>query len=835
MCRFLLLMLSLFLLSLPSAAGAQSSGVVALSVEAGFAGYFREGEWLPVIVRVRNDGGDLSGRLVVRPETSGEGILNTYSAPVTLPAGARQTVFLYVTARIFASEVRVELIADDGAVVAAERAALRGIQPGDRLGVVISESTVSTIDLTSVRVGGYESVQADWSTADLPDRPAALDAVDLLVVSDVDTSAFTSGQRAALDAWVIGGGHLIVTGGANWRITASGVEALLPFIATGESTLANLDALAGWLRQPDALPGQTVIATGAVGDGARVLVEQGGVPLLVRRDYGGGTVDYLTSDPAAVPLRTWGRLDDLWLHLATSVHPQPGWASGVVDWTQASQAVEILPGFDPLPDILPLCGFLAAYIALIGPLNYLVLNRLNRRELAWVSIPLLIIVFSAAAYVIGGSLRGSEATINRLTLVRAWSDSDTARVDELIGLLSPRRTQYDLGTAAADASATTLRPIPRIAQGGTTLGGSPLVSRDVASSIDIQQTDRFAAVDFTVDASFIAGFHASGTIPAPDISGQATFAFDQASGVAGQQVVRGSVRNDSGFTLLDPVILARGVALRLSEALAPGDVATFDLTLPGESAPSPTLYAPPASRLYLRASPINNKQTVVDLVGIERYNPSSASWSIGLDTADEQALRRKVLFLSSLIDDPYGSSARGDQVYLAGWTDAPPTPEPLTLDGAGFSTQALTLYVLALETTHAPPNGDVLIPQDQFTWIVREQVGFAEVTPVGLIMQPGEQAVFEYTPLPSARLAEVESLRVLIEDVNAGSRLIPIQLWNWGDSEWEPVELVDFSQTIIAPGRFIGPANAVRLRIASDEAGGYLRLGRLAVEQRGTF
>jgi len=35
-----------------------------------------------------------------------------------------------------------------------------------------------------------------------------------------------------------------------------------------------------------------------------------------------------------------------------------------------------------LPGFLQLCGFLAAYIILIGPVNYVVLKRLNRLELS---------------------------------------------------------------------------------------------------------------------------------------------------------------------------------------------------------------------------------------------------------------------------------------------------------------------------------------------------------------------------------------------------------------------------------------------------------------------
>ena len=53
---------------------------------------------------------------------------------------------------------------------------------------------------------------------------------------------------------------------------------------------------------------------------------------------------------------------------------------------------------------------LGAYILLIGPINYLVLKRLDRREWAWVTMPVLIVVFAVGAYGFGSLLRGQRAS-----------------------------------------------------------------------------------------------------------------------------------------------------------------------------------------------------------------------------------------------------------------------------------------------------------------------------------------------------------------------------------------------------------------------------------------
>jgi hypothetical protein len=804
-------------------------GTLTLVVEAGFTGYFRDTAWMPIQIRAANDGADVSGRLVVRPETSGDAITNTYSTPLSLPANARQTAFLYITARAYATQVRVEFIDDNGVVLAAERAPVRGVQPQDRLYVVVSESPIGTVDMSGAKLGGFDAFQADWEASDLPERAAALDAVDMMLFTEVDTSTLSAAQVQAITDWVTTGGHLIVAGGSNWQATAAGLGALLPLTPTSTQTVEGLPALGEWLRVPiRELNDQTVIATGDLLPNAQTLVStEDGLPLLARRSLGAGTVDYLSADPNTAPLRDWDALSDLWFTLATTAGTQPGWSQGVVDWESAAQAVEILPGFDPLPDVLPLCGFLALYIALIGPLNYLILSRLNRREWAWISIPVLIIVFSVFAWVVGFNLRGNEATLNQLTVVRSWPDAEHARVDGLVGLLSPRRTQYDLNVTGDMLVDETLRPIPRAIQTGSTL-----LTRDVQTSVDIRQTDRFQAADFTVDASFIAGFNLSGMIDRPPISGLASIVYNA---VAGQQTVRGSVRNDSDVTIKEPVILARGVALRLEKPLEPGEVATFDVTLPGAALPSPALYTPSVTTRFLsfRNQAINNKQSVLDIIGEDRYDPRNASWTF-FNTPEEQAERRRLLFLSSLIDDAYGATGRGESIYLVGWTDS--MPLSLGLDGANWNTQSLTLYLVELETERpAQTDSVIVIPPDQFTWVVREHTGLGEVTPIGLVLQPGEEIVFQYTPLPGSVLRTVDDLKIEFVDVNSGGRTIPLQLWDWQANAWEEIDVTAFTHTITEPERFIGPQNAVQLRMVADQMGGYMRAGRLVVEQTGTY
>jgi hypothetical protein len=798
-----------------------------LAVDAGYDGNFRENQWMPVYIRASNDGADVEGRLVVRPERSNNAVNNSYSVPISLPTGSRKAVFLFVTARSFATQIVVELIDNRGAVVTSESANVRALQPRDQLAVVVSQSPSGTVDLTGIHDGGYSGFQANWIIENIPDRAGALAAIDTLLFSDIDSGQLSTAQRAAITDWVTAGGHLIVTGGPNWQSTAAGLRDLLPFQPDDSTSLTDLAALAQWLRfHDDPLSQQAVVATGQMQAGAEVLVwGERDLPLIVRHNVGGGTVDYLTTDPNTAPLRGWGGLTPLWLTLATTMQSRPSWSFGVNDWEMVNNSVNVLPGVDVLPDILPLCGFLAAYIALIGPLNYFVLNRINRREWAWVSIPLFIILFSALAWILGFNLRGSEVTLSRLSVVQSWPGVERAQVHQFVGLLSPRRAQYSL--AISDKSF--LRPIPRLNTGGALLVGN------VQASTDIQQNEQFVAADFPVDASFIAAFDASTTVPTPSLSGQASLSQD----ANGQQLLRGSVQNDTPYTLSDPVILARGVALHLEEDLEPGGVVTFDLTLSGASLPSPAPLAYVGggfTSVFSRSYSFRNEiaLNVRDILG-DQLDNSNLYFECGSTEADQQERCRRRLFLSALMDDPFNVlTGRGNQAYLAAWTSE--SPLGIELEGSSWNALDTTLYLAQIDINQTQPAGEVHITADQFSWFVPERNTLNDVAPLDMALQSGDEFAIRYTPLPGSVLRQVSELRVIVDRNSNNNRTLPLQVWNWEQGIWEEMRVPGGQLLSIRnPTPYLGPENSVQIKLIADAIGSFPRIQDLTVEQLGRF
>lgn len=808
------------------------SGIVTLTINAGFGGRFRDNMWTPVLVRLENTGAPFSGTLIIRPERT-RGLTNPVSTPIELARDAVQTFTLYVSLRSFTETMRVELLTPENLIAAEAEAQVSVILPSERLYVRISNALGSSIDLSGAASANQVVTQANISPAAIPDRAIGLEAVDALVLSNTDTGSLTPAQRTALQEWVISGGHLIATGGATYESTAAGLLELLPLRPDASITTEDFGALAQLAGAGYTLEENTtssVIATGTLQENAQILVKDSADnPLVARHNLGAGMVDYLAFDPLAAPFDTWAGQAGLWLSLITARETRPSWASGFINIAQGYSAIEILPGITVLPEATAMAVFLLLYIILIGPVNYFILSRIGRRELAWVTIPALILIFTAAAWVTGFNLRGEEVILSRLSVVESWADSPQARVRQLIGLLAPRRANYNL--ALEDNRA--LRPLLRSNSGF--LSNSP-------NPVQIIQDDAFRAVDFPVDASFMAGFVTEGRIETTYIEGELTILEGRTT-----EQWRGTIKNNLPTSLTDVVLLSRHGVYRLEDDLAAGELRVIETDIgysaDKRSSASAVQYAvgfaaPTQSRYTVRGrlEAFGPETTIREIVGESQFSTAIYYGLTGayLDQTLDQTQTRQQLFLSNFMLDQFSASGRGDNVYLVGWSETAPTTEQIT--GAGWRAVDTTVYIAELTTTRQPRAGEITtVYPDEFTWLTVTDEGGTGSTPNSILYFNDGGLAYRFIPVPQKQLGQVDSLVLVIEETNVSFSNVEIGMYDWRNGEYVVIELDGERTTIPKPERFIGPMNAVQVEIRRVVSSGSLAISRLGIEQTGTM
>lgn len=553
---------------------ATQDGDLTLSARAGFDSLYKESAAVPVVVSVRNSGAPFEGQIRVSASTGVTGDSPIYSAPISLPSGSDKRVPLVVHVPPFSGALSIELFDRERVVATVDSERLNGVTRDELLYGVVSSDGGGLAFLETITGGRADAAVAFLDLADLPDVSSAWNALDILVLDDVDTSRMTSGQLAALRAWVESGGQLVVTGGPGGPRTAAGVADLLPVTVTGVESRTDLSALSERVGEPFDAVGPYVIARSVAGVGD-VLVEQDGLPLLTRGEIGRGSVYFLALDPKSPPLAGWPGGDSLWAEIATAAPVLPPWGKGVRDGFAATQAVAYIPGLR-LPSIVQLVFFLLLYTLIIGPVNFLILRRINRRELAWVTIPVLVLLFSAATFLTGFRTRGNSATLNTMSVAFGSVNAERLQTQSVLGLYSPRRARYDI-SLPYDSTA-----FPFQQAFGSLFGASNLDTIERASDLAL----RGVRTDTSEVATFIVEAHQ----PRPPVSATATLAPEG-------DVVEVTVVNDAGVTLEDAVLIYGQDQMGLGD-LAAGEESTVQLPIrgrPPSSVPTPDPLFPTGS------------------------------------------------------------------------------------------------------------------------------------------------------------------------------------------------------------------------------------------------
>ena len=768
----------------PAAAAAPPPQGVTLAIHAGFEGNYKDGQWLPVRIAVANDGPDTKGTLRLSVPRSNGASAVVITRDVDLPTQSRREVFLYIPTEGFLSAINVSL--SDGETdlaTASSRVAQAGTD--DLIYGVLAGSPSAFNFLSSLNPTTGTAHVAQLEVADLPPVGFAWHALDVLVISDLDTGVFSPEQRAALAEWVASGGRLIVAGGPTWQKTAAGLGALLPLAPSGTQNLPDTTSLANFAGAA-APSGLAVVATGALSPDAVTLVSAGTLPLVIARHSGFGQVLYLAVDPAFDPLKNWSGLEGLFRNTLSGTAQRPNWAKGVRNWFSAHDAINDLPGLQ-LPSAFEILGFLGLYVLAVGPLNYLVLRQLKRRELAWVTVPALVVVFSAGAYLAGYQLRGGQATLHRLAVVQVWPESATARVDGLVGVFSPRRAEYDVQFGPGFLA----RPMPL---DSSSTGGN---------SFTVQQLDGTLIPAVRMEVGAVEPFVVQGHVPALAFDSNLTLDIN-----ASQVMLQGQVINHSDVPLKDTVLLAPGSVQRLGD-LAAGASANVSLSLSsakailaaGDVLPAPATSSGPAANPTV---PSNYDSTIDDILGNTYYYN------------DREEFRRYSL-LSSVIDT-YTGNVRGNGVYLVGWSNQ--SPLVVSLANKGFQTVDSSLYLISLRPKLNLSTGSLAIPPGLMTWTSLDPSPSVSPTPYDLYLPQNIGLSLRFNPAALLPHDKVQGLVMhLLSYGQNGTSALNIDLWDFTLNDWvrqAPAQWGDINVT--QANRFVGPAGEIQVRAFNPTA-----------------
>jgi hypothetical protein len=393
------------------AQNAQAQSGVRLDVRSGYGGFVRGYTANPIEITIDSIG-VFKGHIEAISPISHQGGNTVYRFPIEVPGGSRKVVRA-VMPRATVTSVRA--VTESGAIAAEVRPNSTALDGGDPLVGVLSLDGAPT-NSVKIPITDEAAPVVEVSREQLVLGSGGLRPLSHLVVDGTLGATLSKDESSTLHAFAVDGGELIV--------------------AVRDDS--ELSLLSPRMRARAAETDRFTVGLGVV-TVARTTLRSG----------------------------EWGPNGSMW---EQTIRPADSlrWIDGHTTQQQSLMAALGQSQGRVATGLTWLLAFVLGYVALAGPINFLVLARFGRRELAWITIPALAVVFAGGAYLTGiGGDRNTDTFGVGMIMVSA----DGVRADAIVAARSA--TGGETSITATDVQA--IEPVTGLF-GSTTGPGAQITS-----------------------------------------------------------------------------------------------------------------------------------------------------------------------------------------------------------------------------------------------------------------------------------------------------------------------------------------------------------------------
>lgn len=465
-----------------------------MTVDYGYNRYAKFGRYLNVSAVITNKGEDFNGWYqVIAPKVKNN---VAYRKEVSIAAGATDKVIINVPIMDDTGKLLVSLLDKKGKTLVEDELAITIDNYEKQVYIGILSDQRKNLDyLNTVQTRTFYLDKSNIS-----DDYIGLDLLDIIVVSDYDINQLTTEQLAAIEQWVSKGGTLVIGTGeyadktlANWNsfsVKNSGktseyatyfgmnekrLEELKQSIISYDEerkVLSNmlkerLDAYAAetssvdynyeynpsdWAEELiDNLRIQTINKNitditleggyNSVMEGDRILMQSKPVDLGMVQlfSFDLGLEKGQSSFGSAVLFEILQNISDKrQSQLQEEAYGQ--YINYNINDSMSYTDIENIPKIGMYVIIL------ALYLMLVGPILYIVLKKLDKRNHTWIVVPGLAVIFTVIVYVAGSGTRIHDPYIGYVDILNFQKEGDTAEENVFFSITAPFNHDFSVKT-----------------------------------------------------------------------------------------------------------------------------------------------------------------------------------------------------------------------------------------------------------------------------------------------------------------------------------------------------------------------------------------------------
>ena len=420
-----------------------------IKVYVGFESYYRYQQWSVVNIVIKNDGAYFKGELELRVRDYSHNNKSIKRA-VELPSSTLKKFQLYLSpssSYYYGDDLIVKLLNNHGKTIASSIQEIKQIDHSQGLMLVLSKNTheLNYLSGTQTHIWGGSDLMVIYPPSEnLPGNWIGYEGVDLIVLNNFSlTDELDGPQREAIENWVKAGGKLLVSAsGDPLQFSGTFIEDILPVLPKDNIVVSNMKCLENYTENPIKVisPGVSIVSSNVKKEDTEVILDQEGIPFIAASHYGAGSVYFMAFDITKEPFKNWDHKLLFWEKFLSEVYSSAIFCPPVSDY-DGTRILFDIPTLKP-PSFKFIGLLLFVYILLVGPVNYWILKKWDKREFAVITIPVLVMFFSFGTYIMGYSSKGGDIRLTQASIINVKEESSFG--ETFISLFSPSKTDYKM-------------------------------------------------------------------------------------------------------------------------------------------------------------------------------------------------------------------------------------------------------------------------------------------------------------------------------------------------------------------------------------------------------
>lgn len=389
-----------------------------MKVSYGIQGKYRAMKYIPVTVEVNSLERDFTGEIEIRVASSNMGTYDAYSKEVSLTKGETSKVLIPVKVLENSSKMTVNIV-ENGKVLSQKKTLVssgRVTETNVFTGVLTDDATslgyIGNVKFDSSRgfEGTIENVYLDENI--IGENNLNIDGLDAIIINNYNMSNLKKEQYDAINSWINKGGTLILGAGANESKTIGSIDKDFLQVKSNGVKEENLTLVEDNLK---------LITSNLEVKDAKIKNGTSEKPLVYSIEKGRGEILITTFDLGLEPLISSKDASKFLSLILTDA------ANGIFDknmnggymgqgYYRARELMQSIP-INEIVGTKSLIVVFGLYALIIGVVLYIVLKKLNKRDLTWIAIPAISIVFALVIYFMGSSTRVNDVILNQNNIV----------------------------------------------------------------------------------------------------------------------------------------------------------------------------------------------------------------------------------------------------------------------------------------------------------------------------------------------------------------------------------------------------------------------------------